>query len=130
MRIEQALDKYVLQLRGNGRSDHTIAQVRRHVRLFESWLEGDDELAAIDHETVALFLAGDTVTKRADGKARKPTSANALRSSLRCFFAFTSPTATTTAARSTSTRTACATSAGTRRRVCHPQLSKRMLETR
>jgi site-specific recombinase XerD len=88
MRIEQALAKYVLQLRGNGRSDHTIAQVRRHVRLFEAWLEGDDDLGDIDHETVALFLASEMVTKRADGRPRKPTSANALRSSLRCFFAF------------------------------------------
>jgi integrase/recombinase XerC len=88
MRIEQALEKYVLQLRGNGRSDHTIGQVRRHVRLFEEWLAGDDDLAAIDHETVAEFLASATVTKRADGRPRKPTSANALRSSLRCFFSF------------------------------------------
>jgi site-specific recombinase XerD len=88
MRIEQALQKYILQLRGNGRSDHTIGQVRRHVRLFEDWLDGDDDLADIDHETVALFLASEVVTKRADGRPRKPTSANALRSSLRCFFAF------------------------------------------
>jgi site-specific recombinase XerD len=88
MRIEQALASYIVQLRGNGRSDHTIGQVRRHVRLFETWLAGDDEIAAIDHETVALFLASEIVTKRADGRPRKPTSANALRSSLRCFFAF------------------------------------------
>jgi hypothetical protein len=45
MRIEQALEKYILQLRGNGRSDHTIGQVRRHVRLFETWLDGEDDLA-------------------------------------------------------------------------------------
>jgi integrase/recombinase XerD len=91
MRIEQALEKYVLQLKGNGRSDHTIGQVRRHFRLFEAWLEADGhttELAHIDHETVALFLASDAVTKRADGRPRQPTSANALRSSLRCFFGF------------------------------------------
>jgi len=91
MRIEQALEEYVLQLKGNGRSDHTIAQVRRHVRLFEAWLEPDrrtTELAHIDHETVALFLASAKVRKRADGRPRKPTSANALRSSLRCFFGF------------------------------------------
>jgi integrase/recombinase XerC len=91
MRIERALEKYVLQLKGNGRSEHTVAQVRRHVRLFEAWLESEDEsteLAAIDHEHVALFLASDTVTKRSDGRPRKPTSANALRSSLRCFFGF------------------------------------------
>jgi integrase/recombinase XerC len=91
MRIEQALEKYVLHLKGNGRSEHTIGQVRRHVRLFEAWLEADGhstEVAHIDHETVALFLASARVTKRADGRPRKPTSANALRSSLRCFFAF------------------------------------------
>jgi integrase/recombinase XerC len=91
MRIEQALEKYVLQLKGNGRSEHTVAQVRRHVRLFEAWLETQDEsteLAQIGHEHVALFLASDAVTKRADGNLRKPTSANALRSSLRCFFGF------------------------------------------
>jgi hypothetical protein len=80
MSIEQALQKYVLQLRGNGRSDHTIGQVRRHVRLFEAWLDANDDLAGIDHETVALFLASEVVTKRADRKARKSTSANALRS--------------------------------------------------
>jgi site-specific recombinase XerD len=91
MRIEQALEKYILQLKGNGRSEHTVAQVRRHVRLFEAWLESTDkstELAQVGHEHVALFLASDTVTKRADGNLRKPTSANALRSSLRCFFGF------------------------------------------
>jgi len=91
MRIEQALEKYVLQLKDNGRSDHTIGQVRRHVRLFEAWLEPDrrtTELAHIDHETVALFLASAKVRKRSDGRPRKPTSANALRSSLRCFFGF------------------------------------------
>jgi integrase/recombinase XerC len=91
MRIEQALEKYVLQLKGNGRSEHTVGQVRRHVRMIEARLEAEDEsteLAEVDHEHVALFLSSDTVTKRADGKTRKPTSANALRSSLRCFFGF------------------------------------------
>jgi hypothetical protein len=39
MRIEKALDGYVLQLRGNGCGDHTIGRARRHVRLFESWLD-------------------------------------------------------------------------------------------
>ena len=72
MRIEQALEKYILQLKGNGRSEHTVAQVRRHVRLFEAWLESTDEsteLAQISHEHVALFLASDAVAKRADGNA-------------------------------------------------------------
>ena len=91
MRIEQALEKYIVQLQGNGRSEHTVGQVRRHVRLFESWLEAEDEsteLADVRHEHLALFLSSETVTKRADGAVRKATSANALRSSLRCFFGF------------------------------------------
>ena len=65
MRIEQALEKYIVQLQGNGRSEHTVAQVRRHVRLFEAWLEAEGEsteLARIDHQALAvdehLGLAG------------------------------------------------------------------------
>jgi len=53
MRIEQALDRYVLHLRGNGRCDHTIGQVRRHARLFEEWFEGDGHTTALRTLTIA-----------------------------------------------------------------------------
>jgi hypothetical protein len=82
MRIERALEKYVLQVEGNGRSKHTVAQARRHLCLFETWLEAEGastELSAIDHELVALFLSSDTVTKRSDNDARVPFTRRPFR---------------------------------------------------
>lgn len=87
MRIEDALDQYLVQLAGDGRSRHTIDQARRHVRLLAAWL-GPREIASVRHEDLARFLASEVVRKRADGEERRASSGNALRSSLRAFFGY------------------------------------------
>ena len=87
MLLLRALDTYLVQLAADGCSPLTIAQARRHVRLLASFL-GPVKMADVRHEDVARFLASDVVGKRADGRARKPSSANALRSSLRAFMAY------------------------------------------
>ena len=87
MRIEETLALYVQQLAADGRSEHTRKQAERHVRLFVGW-SGDKPVEEVRHEDVARFLASDAVRLTADGAMRKPSSANALRSSLRCFFGF------------------------------------------
>jgi site-specific recombinase XerD len=87
MEVEEALDRYVVQLEADGRSRHTIGQVTRHVRLLAKWI-GAVEIEDVRHEDIAKFLASEVVTKRADGGPRKPTSSNAVRSSLRTFLAF------------------------------------------
>ncbi len=38
MPIEDALDRFMRQLRADGRSRHTIDQYRRHVRLLARWI--------------------------------------------------------------------------------------------
>lgn len=86
MQIEEALEKYCVQLHANGRSPHTIAQARRHVVLFDAWWKR--ELEDVGHEDVARFLISSSVQQRADGAPRKASSANALRSSLRAFFGY------------------------------------------
>ena len=88
MRIHEALDAYLLQLEADGRSEHTIGQARRHVRLLATWAGTDRDVETIGHEDLARFLTSDAVRLRADGKPRKPTSANALRSSIRVFWAY------------------------------------------
>jgi len=91
MRLQDALDKYILQLRADGRSDHTIHQYRRHVRLLDRWLQGegrDHSIDAVDHEVIALFMVSDSATLTPDGRPKKATSTNALRSSLRTFFGY------------------------------------------
>ena len=91
MRILDALDRYVLHLRSCDRSHHTIAQATRHVRTLASWLVDEgrhDDIAAIDHETIAAFLVSSAATRRPDGTPKKATSTNALRSSIRNFFGY------------------------------------------
>ena len=89
MHIDDALDLFLVQLEADGRSPHTIGQYRRHVRLFAAWAADvglSVDITSLSHADVARFFASDTAQRRADGGKRKPTSANALRTSLRCFF--------------------------------------------
>lgn len=87
MRVSQALAEYTLQLQADGRSPHTVKQASRHVRLFARWAQ-DPPLVEVDHQMVARFLASDLIRERAGGGARKASSANAIRSSVRGFCAF------------------------------------------
>lgn len=79
MRVTDALDRYITQLEADGRSPHTVNQARRHLRLFAETM-GDPLVRDLRPEDLAKFLSADSVMKH-----RKPSSANALRSSLRCF---------------------------------------------
>lgn len=92
MTIQDALERFLLQLRADGRSPHTIAQYRRHVRLFTRWAHEDGHCGArvdrIAHEDVARFLVSYVATSRPDGKPKKPTAMNCLRASLRGFFKY------------------------------------------
>jgi site-specific recombinase XerD len=91
MNIKDALERYLTQLKADGRSPHTAGQYRRHVGLLASWLRGNGRSNAveeIDHETLAQFLSSPSARERADGKTKKATTANALRTSLRTFFRY------------------------------------------
>ncbi|RKY17522.1 MAG: hypothetical protein DRQ55_15585 [Planctomycetota bacterium] len=91
MRIATALDRYVLQLQADGRSPLTIAQIERHVRLFARWLAEHKlptDVRRVTHETISRALASDAVRLRLDGKPRSPAASNAIRSSLRTYFAY------------------------------------------
>ena len=88
MRLDHALDLYVQQLRADGRSEHTVRQYRRHVRLLDMWLGGQAQVEKISHEVLARFLNSDAARNRADGKSKRATSTNALRSSLRTFHSY------------------------------------------
>lgn len=87
MRVSEALAEYVVQLEADGRSEHTVKQAARHVRALERWA-GDPDVTSVGHELVARFLASAAVRERQGGGVRKPSSANAIRSSLRGFFSF------------------------------------------
>lgn len=103
MRIGEALDLFLVQLQADGRCAHTIDQYERHVRAFAAWWDARGgsragahphpcDVRAIRHVDIAAFLADEATRSRADGAgkraAKKPTSMNCLRSSLRGFFAY------------------------------------------
>jgi site-specific recombinase XerD len=91
VRIEVALAKYTRQLQADGRSQHTIDQYDRHVRLLSRWWRARrrrDRVEDLTHEDLAEFLVSDAARLRPDGQPKKATATNALRSSLRSFFAY------------------------------------------
>jgi site-specific recombinase XerC len=91
MRIHTAASRYVRQLRADGRSPHTIAQVSRHVGVLARWLVAHrlpTDVRRVTHEHIARFLVSRDATCRPDGEPKKATATNALRSSLRTFFAY------------------------------------------
>jgi len=87
MKIEEAWELYEVQLRADGRSEHTIRQCARYARLLGAALAGR-AVEDVTHVDVARFLAGPAATHKADGAARKVSTVNALRSGMRSFFGF------------------------------------------
>lgn len=88
MKVQTALDRYVLQLQANGRSQHTVDQVRRHVGLLMHWGKAPADVRRLTHEHLARFLVSDVAMTRADGQPKQVATTNALRSSMRSFFAY------------------------------------------
>lgn len=89
MRLTEALDRFSLQLRADGRSAHTIGQYARAIALLERWMvrEGrSTDLAAFSPEVLALFLVSRDVRDSARGGAKATVTVNATRTSLRVFF--------------------------------------------
>ncbi len=91
MKLEGALARYVTQLQADGRSPHTINQYRRHIGLLAAWIRERGHcrvIERIDHELLAQFLSSAAARERSDGRTKRATTANALRTSLRTFFRY------------------------------------------
>jgi len=104
MNLQAALQAFLVQLEADGRSEHTRNQYRRHVRALIAWLTprgASLDIANVTPTTVAEFFSSDAARTSARGGPKKATSANAQRTSLRCFlrWAHESGLAPTNAAR-------------------------------
>lgn len=91
MRLRDALDLFAVQWSANGRSEYTIASARRHVLSLDRWLASEglrDDVAGLDHETIARFLASPQARRSGRGGLKRPASLNILRSNLRTFFGY------------------------------------------
>jgi site-specific recombinase XerD len=91
MKLRDASDRYVLQLRADGRSEHTTKNYARHLRLLGAWLATygfDDDLDAIRPEVLAAFLTSPEARRSAHGGDKTAISLNGLRTSMRISFAW------------------------------------------
>jgi integrase/recombinase XerD len=91
MTFQEALQRFLLQIRADGRSNHTIKQYTRHIRLLDRWRAAGglaDNIAALTHEDVARFFTSEAATLTPSGKRKRPGSMNALRTSVREYFRY------------------------------------------
>jgi site-specific recombinase XerC len=89
MKLNDALNRFVLQLQADGRSAHTRGNYRRHVELLSRWLaqyKFSDDLDQIRPEVLAAFLTSDEARLSARGGSKTAISLNAVRTSLRVAF--------------------------------------------
>jgi integrase/recombinase XerC len=89
MDLQQALQVYLLQLRADGRSPHTIKNYERHLGSLLDWLVKCGKSAALDEITpqvLAEFLVSDDVRASGRGGLRSTSTVNAVRTSLRVVF--------------------------------------------
>ena len=88
MQIQAALAGFLVQLDADGRSVHTKGQYRRHVTSLITWLKDHGHpttVAKLTPELLAKFFADDATQTSCRGGRKKASSANAMRTSLRCF---------------------------------------------
>jgi site-specific recombinase XerD len=78
---------YYRQLHADGRSEHTIRQATRHIRLLQRYLP-EHRPGEITHEDLAVFFNSGVARCVDGGRTKRPTSLNCLRSSLRTFFRY------------------------------------------
>jgi integrase/recombinase XerD len=91
MELQDAIAAFDAQLAADGRSPHTRAQYARHAAALGRWLartERSTDLAQLGHRALAAFVASPEARCRPDGVAKKATSTNALRTSLRTLFGY------------------------------------------
>jgi len=88
MQLQAAHAAFQVQLVADGRSPHTRNQYARHIRALIAWLEQNRRprtLRSLTPSVVAEFFASPAANDSARGGAKKPTSTNAMRTSIRCF---------------------------------------------
>ena len=92
MRVLSVLERYLVQLQADGRSPFWRDQIDRHIHFLDRWLSEHRlprDVRQITHEHIARLLASSEANTRRDGRPKKATSTNALRSSVKVYFGFT-----------------------------------------
>ena len=88
MQLQEALQAFLLQLRADGRSEHTVRQYQRHGTALANWLAATTsptDVAKLTPAVLAKFFADDAAKNSCRGGPKRAVSLNAMRTSIRCF---------------------------------------------
>ncbi len=88
MKLQVALQAFLLQLRADGRSEHTVRQYQRHGTSLANWLAttgAPTNVAKLTPDLLARFFGADAAKNSCRGGPKKAVSLNAMRTSIRCF---------------------------------------------
>ena len=88
MQLQAALQAFLLQLRADGRSEHTVRQYQRHGTALANWLAttgASTNVAKLTPDLLARFFGADAAKNSCRGGPKKAVSLNAMRTSIRCF---------------------------------------------
>jgi len=87
MLLHEAIERFHVQLKADGRSPHTISSYMRDLGLLTDFM-GDGTVASIDIEKLNAFLTSTPVTHQSNGNAKAPISVNRTKSTIKSFFSF------------------------------------------
>ncbi len=91
MQLQDAHERFEIQLEADGRSAHTRKLYAVTIAALGRWLTAEGlshELEQIDHMVLARFMSSDFVRLRRDGRPKKAACLNTVRSGLRVFFRY------------------------------------------
>jgi site-specific recombinase XerD len=82
LRLSRAIRLFDMQLRADGKSEHTRGAYLRDLRMFKSWLRGNPQASNISHDVISAYLG---IGAFAD---KSTISLNRTKTALRMFFKF------------------------------------------
>ena len=88
MKLLEAIAKFEVQLKADGKSPHTISSYLRDLRYFTEHMGGDRNVASIYINDLNEFLTSPAVTRQSNGKPKAPISVNRTKSTMKSFFSF------------------------------------------
>lgn len=91
MKLNRAIRDFETQLLANGRSPHTVSSYLRDLGEFRAWLAGEqhsDDVRLVDAATLCRFATARCVTHAEDGRAKRASSVDKVKMSLRAFFRY------------------------------------------
>jgi len=88
MKLHDAIAKFEVQLKADGRSPHTVSSYLRDLGLLTGFMGGGVNVASVSIEDLNGFFTSAPVIIQSNGKPKAPISINRTKSTIKSFFSF------------------------------------------